>query len=220
MPLLLQEGAGGGWQRGLGDVAVAVKHALFHSLDRGNIFSVAGEVVLPTGKESASLGSGVTIFEPFVAFGQILPADGFLQLQAGLELPVDSARAVREAFCRTALGKTFTEGRLGRSWSPMFELLCRARPGTRSDYPVGSGAADAGHAQPPAAHHDKRRVAIPAQRSQRAEPASDHVLPVGLVRWRPAGRLAMRATIPRSVLAGRRQARNNRPSVGGPRDRG
>jgi mono/diheme cytochrome c family protein len=123
VPLLLQEGAGGGWQRGLGDVAVAVKHALFHSLDRGNIFSVAGEVVLPTGKESAGLGSGVTIFEPFVAFGQILPADGFLQLQAGLELPVDSARARREAFWRQALGKTFTEGRFGRSWSPIVELL-------------------------------------------------------------------------------------------------
>ena len=123
VPLLLQQGAGSAWQRGLGDVAVAVKHALLHSLDRGSIFSVAGEVVLPTGKESAGLGRGVTIFEPFVAFGQILPADGFLQLQAGLELPVDSARAGREAFWRTALGKTFTEGRFGRSWSPIVELL-------------------------------------------------------------------------------------------------
>jgi mono/diheme cytochrome c family protein len=123
VPLLLQEGTGGGWQRGLGDVAVAVKHALFHSLDRGNIFSVVGEVVLPTGKESADLGGGVTIFEPFVAFGQILPADGFLQLQGGLELPVDRKRAGREAFWRAALGKSFTEGRFGRSWSPIVELL-------------------------------------------------------------------------------------------------
>ncbi len=123
VPVLLQEGSGGEWHRGLGDVAVAVKHALFHSLDRGNIFSVVGEVVLPTGKESDGLGSGVTIFEPFVAFGQILPADGFLQLQAGLELPVDRARAAREAFWRAALGKTYTEGRFGRSWSPIVELL-------------------------------------------------------------------------------------------------
>jgi len=123
VPLLLQDGNGGGWQRGLGDVALAVKHALFHSLDRGNIFSVVGEVVLPTGKESVGLGKGVTIFEPFVAFGQILPADGFLQLQTGMELPADSERAVREAFWRAAVGKTFTEGRFGRSWSPMVELL-------------------------------------------------------------------------------------------------
>ncbi len=124
VPLLLQEDDGGGWQRGLGDVAFAVKHALFHSLDRGNIFSVVGEVVLPTGKESVGLGNGVTIFEPFVAFGQILPADGFLQLQAGMELPADTrARREREAFWRTAVGKTFTEGRFGRSWSPIVELL-------------------------------------------------------------------------------------------------
>ena len=123
VPVLLQEGAGGGWQRGLGDVAVAVKHALFHSLDRGNIFSVAGEVVLPTGKETAGLGGGVTVFEPFVAYGQILPDDGFLQLQAGLELPADRARAGREAFWRAALGKTYTEGRFGRTWSPIVELL-------------------------------------------------------------------------------------------------
>jgi mono/diheme cytochrome c family protein len=123
VPVLLQEEPGAGWQRGLGDVAVAIKHALYHSLERGHILSVAGEVVLPTGKESAGLGGGVTVFEPFVAFGQILPSDGFLQLQAGLELPTDSARAEKEAFWRTALGKTFTDGRFGRAWSPMLELL-------------------------------------------------------------------------------------------------
>lgn len=123
VPLLLQEGTTGQWERGLGDAAVAVKHALYHSLDRGHIFSVAGEVVLPTGKESAGLGSGVTIFEPFAAFGQILPADGFLQLQAGMELPSNTERASKEAFWRAAIGKTFTQGRFGRAWSPMVELL-------------------------------------------------------------------------------------------------
>ena len=102
---------------------MAVKRALFHSLDTGSILSVAGEVVLPTGKESAGLGKGATIFEPFVAFGQILPADGFLQLQAGIELPTNNRRAEKEAFWRAALGKTFTEGRFGRAWSPMVELL-------------------------------------------------------------------------------------------------
>jgi mono/diheme cytochrome c family protein len=123
VPLLLEDAPEDGWQRGLGDVAFAVKHVLFHSLDRGNILSVAGEVVLPTGKESAGLGSGTTIFEPFVAFGQMLPADGFFQAQVGVELPFDTDRASREAFWRVALGKSFTQGRFGRSWSPMFELL-------------------------------------------------------------------------------------------------
>jgi hypothetical protein len=123
VPLVVQQGAGDAWQQGLGDVAVALKHAAYHSLQRGHIFSVGGELVLPTGKESLGLGRGVTVFEPFVAFGQILPADAFLQAQAGLELPADRERAAREAFWRGVFGKTFTEGRFGRSWSPMVEVL-------------------------------------------------------------------------------------------------
>jgi mono/diheme cytochrome c family protein len=123
VPLLLQEDGAGAWHGGLGDVAFALKHALLHSFERGSIFSVAAEVIFPTGKESAALGTGVAIFEPFVAFGQILPADGFLQLQAGFELPADTDRANREGVWRVALGKSFTEGRFGRAWSPIVELL-------------------------------------------------------------------------------------------------
>jgi mono/diheme cytochrome c family protein len=123
VPVLMQEADTGGWNRGLGDIAVAVKHVLTHSLQRGHLLSAAGELILPTGKESLGLGRGVTIFEPFVAFGQLLPADGFVQLQAGLELPFDTDRASREAFWRVAIGKTFTQGRFGRSWSPMVEWL-------------------------------------------------------------------------------------------------
>jgi mono/diheme cytochrome c family protein len=133
VPLLVQETAEDAWHRGLGDAAVAVKHALHHDVRRGHIVSVAGEVVLPTGKETVGLGRGTTIFEPFVAFGQILPADGFLQAQAGLELPFDTERAPREAFWRGVLGMTFTEQRFGRSWSPMVELLAaRELEGTAS----------------------------------------------------------------------------------------
>jgi hypothetical protein len=123
VPLLLQESATGAWDRGLGDVALALKHVLMHSLDRGHILSAAGEIVLPTGKENMGLGRGVTVFEPFVAFGQILPADSFLQFQAGFELPFDTSIAGREAFWRAAAGKSFAQGRFGRSWSPMVELL-------------------------------------------------------------------------------------------------
>jgi hypothetical protein len=140
VPLLLQQHdeAAGAWQRGLGDIAVAVKHALAHSLERGYIFSLAGEVVLPTGKESAGLGAGVTVFEPFLAYGQILPADWFLQLQTGLELPFDTDRASREAFWRAVLGKSLTEGRFGRSWSPMVELVAARdlESGARSHWDV------------------------------------------------------------------------------------
>jgi hypothetical protein len=120
---LVSHWGGGSSQHGIGDVAVAVKHALWHSLPRGSIVSVAGEAVLPTGRESAGLGGGVTVVEPFVAFGQILPSDTFVQLQTGLEIPLETARATREAFWRIAGGKTFVEGRFGRAWSPMVELL-------------------------------------------------------------------------------------------------
>jgi mono/diheme cytochrome c family protein len=122
VPLAVQKDSSGAWQRGLGDVAVAFKHALFHSLDSGTIVSAAAEVVLPTGKETQDLGKGVTIVEPFVALGQMLPSDGFVQFQGGVELPTNSDRASKEAFWRVALGKTFMQGRFGRSWSPIVEV--------------------------------------------------------------------------------------------------
>jgi hypothetical protein len=113
----------GGWNRGLGDVALSVKRVLAHSLDRGNILSIAGEVTLPTGRTATGLGKGITVFEPFVAFGQLLPSDGFVQVQSGVEFPSDSARGEKEAFWRAALGKSFLSGRYGRAWTPMIEVL-------------------------------------------------------------------------------------------------
>jgi len=123
VPLAIQQDGSGSWTRGLGDVAFAVKRVLAHSLDRGSILSVTGEVVLPTGKETQGLGKGVTIFEPHVTFGQLLPSDAFLHVQAGAELPTDHDVAAAEAFWRLAVGRTFEQGRFGRAWSPMVELL-------------------------------------------------------------------------------------------------
>jgi hypothetical protein len=123
-----------GWQRGLGDVAFAVKHAFFHSLDTGTIISGAAEIVLPTGKELQGLGRGWTVFEPFVAIGQMLPAEAFVQLQAGMELPVNRGESLNESFWRVAAGRTFIEGRFGRNWTPMVELLGAAEHG--GDEPV------------------------------------------------------------------------------------
>ena len=123
VPLALEESAAGPWNRGLGDVALAVKRVLFHSLDSGTIVSGAGEVVLPTGKETLGLGKGVTIFEPFLAVGQILPRNTFVQLQIGAELPADRDKAEPEAFWRGAIGATLEQANFGRAWSPMLEIL-------------------------------------------------------------------------------------------------
>jgi mono/diheme cytochrome c family protein len=123
VPFAVRQSSEGGWEHGLGDVAIAVKHVLAHSLARGSIVSVAGEVVLPTGKETQGLGKGVTIFEPFLAYGQLVRSNMFVQAQVGAELSTNRARAQHEAFWRTAAGWTFDDGRFGRAWSPMLELL-------------------------------------------------------------------------------------------------
>lgn len=119
------EGGVGGdeWTSAVGDVALGVKRAVYHDVDRGSILSVTGEVILPTGDEDRGLGKGTTVFEPFVSYGQILPAELFLHSQAGVELPLDTDKAEQEAFVRCALGRTFTSGPWGRAWSPMIEVL-------------------------------------------------------------------------------------------------
>jgi mono/diheme cytochrome c family protein len=111
------------WARGIGDVALAFKHVLYHDLERGGILSAGSEVALPTGSEDRGLGKGTAVIEPFVAYGQVLPSDGFFQLHTGVELPTDTKKASREAFVRAALGKSYTQGAWGRSWSPIVELI-------------------------------------------------------------------------------------------------
>jgi mono/diheme cytochrome c family protein len=123
VPVAFEESETGQWTRGLGDVAIAVKRFLFHSLGSGTIVSAGGEALVPTGKESLGLGTGVTIFEPFLAVGKILPRNTFVHLHAGAELPVDRDKAEPEAFWRTALGATFEQAGFGRAWSPMVEIL-------------------------------------------------------------------------------------------------
>jgi len=122
IPLAMQAGEGSQWFRGLGDVAVAVKRVLFHSMNSGTILSAGGEVALPTGKESEGLGGGVMKFEPFLLVGQVLHGNAFVQSQAGAEIPRDRDKAETEAFWRGVVGTTFMQGQFGRSWTPMLEF--------------------------------------------------------------------------------------------------
>jgi Cytochrome C oxidase, cbb3-type, subunit III len=126
LPVASADTAPGGQSTGIGDIALEYKRTLAHSLARGNIFSVTGEVVLPTGSESRGLGKGYAVFEPFATFGQVLPRDGFIQAQAGFAFPLESGHD-DEAFWRVAVGKSFEQSRFGRVWSPMLEILA-ARP--------------------------------------------------------------------------------------------
>lgn len=115
--------SGPGWVNGIGDVAVGFKRSLYHDHRKGTILSVTGEIVLPTGDEKDGFGKGYTIFEPFVTFGQILPADSFVQFQGGVEIPSDPGRAAKEAFWRTTLGTSVSQNAYGRTWSPMVEVI-------------------------------------------------------------------------------------------------
>ncbi|MGD8329079.1 MAG: c-type cytochrome [Acidobacteriota bacterium] len=118
-----QEASDGAWAGGFGDIEVGYKQTLAHSLEKGFIISAGGAVILPTGDSDRGLGSGVTKIEPFAAAGIILPADAFIHLLGGAELSTDTEKADHEGIWRGVIGKTFTAGRFGRSWTPMLEML-------------------------------------------------------------------------------------------------
>ena len=115
-----------GRSSGLGDIALEYKRTLAHSLSRGNIFSLTGELVLPTGSRSRGLGKGYAVLEPFATFGQVLPANSFVQAQVGFALPLEREHD-DEVFWRAAIGTSLEATRFGRVWSPMLEVLA-ARP--------------------------------------------------------------------------------------------
>ena len=109
-----------GRRLGLGDFVVGLKHALHHDLETGTIFSVGGEVILSTGDADTGLGAPGSALEAFAAFAKLLPDDGFVQAQTGLEAPLYADGSL-EWFGRLVLGRSFTEGQWGRTWTPMLE---------------------------------------------------------------------------------------------------
>ena len=100
------------WVSGLGDVVLGLKHALHHSAESGTIFSLGGEVILPTGAEAKGLGGDGVALEAFASFGRILPADVFVQAQVGVEAPLYDG-SENEAFVRMAIGRTADPGSVG-----------------------------------------------------------------------------------------------------------
>lgn len=112
------------WVSGFGDIVLGLKHAAYHSIESGTIFSVGAEVVLPTGDEAKGFGNDGTKTEAFLSLGQIMPADAFFQVQLGAELPLYEG-AENEGFGRLALGRTFTSASWGRAWTPMLELQAK-----------------------------------------------------------------------------------------------
>jgi hypothetical protein len=112
-----------GWTGGLGDLGFAFKYALVHSARTGSILAIGLDVSVPTGRADRSLGAGFTVVDPFVAYGQLLPAGAFVQAHAGADIPVDSSDANNELFWRAALGWSLAWHRFGRMYTPMLEVL-------------------------------------------------------------------------------------------------
>jgi mono/diheme cytochrome c family protein len=124
LPFRVREASPGGTLGGVGDVALGVKHVLAHSLEWGGIASAGAEVLFPSGDRKDGLGSGTTVFEPYLAAGQIVARDGFVQAQVLGEIPVDRDRADAEVQGRVALGWSFGQDRgFGRVWTPMVEVI-------------------------------------------------------------------------------------------------
>jgi mono/diheme cytochrome c family protein len=112
------------WYGGFGDSSLGVKRELFSSLHSGSILSLDGEVAFPTGNKNHGLGTGVTTFETFAAYGQLLPANFFVQFQGGAELPTHTEIVPQSLFWNTVLGQSYGQDKgLGRLWSPMVEFL-------------------------------------------------------------------------------------------------
>jgi mono/diheme cytochrome c family protein len=112
-----------GWKSGTGDLAVGVKHTMTHSLDKGSILAIGGELVLPTGDEAKGFGRGTTVFEASVMYDRLLPRDSFVQVQGIAEFP-NASELENEIALRAAVGRTWTSGgRFGRAWTPMLEVL-------------------------------------------------------------------------------------------------
>jgi len=124
IPVVFNRQSPGLWYGGVGDTTLGVKRVLIANLHTGSILSAFGGVNLPTGNRTHGLGAGVTTFESFAAFAQLLPATSFVQLQAGTNQPTDTSKAPRSVFWRAALGKSFRQsGGLGRMWTPMTEFV-------------------------------------------------------------------------------------------------
>jgi hypothetical protein len=121
LPFASAREEGSSWSGGVGDVALGFKSAFFH--DHDSILAAGGEVKFPTGDEASGRGTGTVVFEPFLAFGRLLPRDLFLHAQGGVEIPASSEKAETEFFLRAVLGGSLAaHGGFGRSFSPMIEV--------------------------------------------------------------------------------------------------
>jgi hypothetical protein len=103
----------------MGDVSLAIKRAVAHS--ETAILSLGGEITFPTGDRTRGFGDGTLKYEPFMLAAVTGPANTFMQVHAGAEIPVRRSVTSTERFARGAVGTTIFIG--GRAFSPIAEGL-------------------------------------------------------------------------------------------------
>jgi len=125
LPVIAMHRDSGGYSTNIGDLAVGLKHVFFWDIDaagkRGSIFSVQGELVLPTGNSNRGFGTGEATLGVFGSYDVLLPADTFLEFQAGGAFPRHTGSTPNAVYARSAFGASFSRD-FGRQWSPMLEL--------------------------------------------------------------------------------------------------
>ena len=194
IPLAVMHDPSGAPQAGIGDVGLGLKRVLFASMQTGSIASVQGEIIVPTGNKDCGLGTGVPVFEAFGAFGQLFPAESFVQAQLGTDLPVDTADTPRSVFARIAAGKSW-RGRqqLRPALDADDRTAERTRSRTRRSDQLRSRPTDADHAQPPATRARERRRAGSRQSHSGTAHRVVVLCAVGLVRRRSVRGVEMKS---------------------------
>jgi hypothetical protein len=110
----------------VGDIEIALKRALAHSGSSGSILSGGVELIVPTGDVDQGFGDGTLVYGGYLAAAQAFPANFYIQVQGGAEVPVRRSARDSEGYGRAVLGTTiFALG--GRALSPMAEISA-ARP--------------------------------------------------------------------------------------------
>lgn len=96
---------GEGRSTGLGDVSVAGKYVVHMNRATTSIVTAGLEVVLPTGNDGRGLGSGTTVFEPYLASGLAL-GQTVVQGQLKYEFPARDFWGDREIVYNLSIGRT------------------------------------------------------------------------------------------------------------------
>ena len=125
-PKATDEGYGGG----VGDIVVSGKYVLSFNPAKLQILSGGLEAALPTGNEGKRLGSGTTVFTPYLSFGKGIGRSVF-QARIAAALPVDTNRAARNyayalAFSFPSIGFSRT------GYIPALELEGAYNPSNKS----------------------------------------------------------------------------------------